>query len=1485
MDPAVVGSNQFGQLFKSRLPGNYIGADEAIFSQPLVYTPNNDTKQYVYWATTQNNLYKMDAKTGEIVASRSLHIPFLTADLDGCVDINPTIGVISTGVIDPETETLYLTAKTYLDQNAGDKPQGRDAGRYYLHAIDVNDLKERPNFPVNLEGTIARNNPTRMFTGGIHLQRPALLHAENFIYAGFASHCVQYNFTGWIMGWDATTGEVVERYAMEGDGVPNDVKGGGVWMSGGGLSYDGAGSIFYATGNGYASQLADIPVKGYNPPSSLEEAAVHMTLNGDGSLNVVDFFMPWEKQALDGADKDLGTSPLEILPSQFACGDIKRIGVVTGKSGKTYWLNLDNLGGYRNGPENRDAVIKVYQNDNSVYAGAGVYPLEGGYVYINVIQHESNVFKFSCDNGAPSFTLVAKTPEKNAYVLGVSHGTTTSLNGQPGTGLLWITDVQGLNLRVYDAVPQDGSLNLINSFNIPGVVKFGRPVFGDGIVYVGTNQGFVYGYGSPVNQPLNCTSPVDFGEVDIKATSDTKVVTCKANIDVTVTGIELSEGTDFSLENGPTGNFDVAAGKTFDINAKFTPSKVGLLTSDVIVNTTNSEGGYSLNSHARLTGTGASLGPLLEVSPNTVTFDGVVTGNDPNGVTQDFFINNLGNSPLTLKEVTYSSNNSSAPPQTWSGQGDLVVGKFTLKNIPNTIEGKKGSTISIVFDSSTSGTYSAFIKFTSDGGTKSLSIAASAGPAAKAVLEFQTIDGTGWVPYEEGKPFTLGNVTENQSRPLKFRVTNGAGTGGVKLSLTVSKPPFGVEGIIKAANQVDLAEGTSLAPGESASAVLTCAVPKSQWNMDPYNGTAQWTMNTNDPNFGKQFIQFYCNAVTEQAPPLLDNGLGVYRYKGCFKENNPGRQLEDQLYGDKANTNAMCIAACAKAGFTFCGTQYHTECWAGNYIPVEQVDEGNCNFDCGGDLNQICGGEGIRGGGSYISLFMNSNANETQPPTGPSVNPGVDGYQSIGCYTEAPQGRALPDGKATDKKTVALCIDACKQSNYMYAGLEYGGECWCGNQFTEGSVPAPMEECKMTCNDNSTEYCGGPGHLNVYKQGSQSTSTPVTLPPTDTPTTTPATESPTDLTTTTPVTSPPTDSTTTTPIESTTTTSPIESTTTTTTPTPTPTGPMKKPVVSEVWNFQGCWTEATNGRALSEKTYADDTMTLESCAEYCAGFTYFGVEYGRECYCGNGLREGSVKAENQNDCDFICPGDKSEYCGAGLRLELYKYSPENSNSQAPTSTSSASPTSTSTSTPESTADSTPTSTPAESTSPEPTTSATPTEATEEPSTSETPTSTPEPTTTEQTSTPEATTSTPASTTSEQTSTPGTSSTSSAAPTPTGPSVYPGNANYTYYACISEPSGGRLLGDQVYNDGKEMTIETCLQRCSEFKWVGVEYGRECWCGDELRLDGGNPNDPSITPGKNVTDSQCDFLCPGDRTHFCGAGLRLSAYLRDVDNTSS
>ncbi|KAL6695762.1 WSC domain-containing protein [Trichoderma pleuroticola] len=1505
MDPSVVGSSSFGQLFQTRLPGTYAGAAEQIFSQPLVYTPSGGTKQYVYVATQQNNVYKLDAKTGDIVASRNLHIPFLAADLDGCVDINPNIGITATGVADPDTDTIYYTSKTYVDQTAVNVPQGRDAGRYFIHALDANDLSERPNFPVPLDGIIARNNDLRMFTGGIHLQRTALLHSGQFIYGGFASHCVQYNFTGWIMGWDKTTGQVVEHYAMEGKGVANDIKGAGVWMSGGGIASDDAGSIWYATGNGYASQLANVPVKGFNPPTSLEEAAVHMTINSNGSLSLVDFFMPWEKQALDGADKDLGTSPLEILPSEFACGDVKRIGVVTGKSGKTYWLNLDNLGGYRNGPNNLDDAIQVYQNDNSVYAGAGVYPLEGGYIYINVIQHPSNVFKFSCTDGVASFTKVATTPETNAYILGVSHGTTTSLNGQPGTGLLWVTDVQGLNLRIYDAVPKNGLLNMINSFNIPGVMKFTRPVFGDGIVYVGTNQGLFYGFGSPVNAPLNCTSPVAFGNVDLKTSSASQSVECTALIDVTVTGLGLDSSKDFSISGLPNTPLQLAEGESFTVQAKFSPTAVGLISNDIVVNTTNGVGGYSPNTHARLTGTGRSPGPLLSAAPTTITFQGVVTGQDPDGVTETLILNNLGNGPLTIQSVLYSSTSSSGPWQTWNGSGILTVGKFTFQKMPTSLGPQSSAAIQIQFDGSESGTFSGFVTFVSNGGNQTVSIAGSSGPAAVALLEFQTPDESGWTKYVNGTPFTFGNVTQNNGRSLKFRITNNATKGGVNLSLTVSKPPFGVAGLIRAINQVDLAEGTSLAPGESANATLTCTVPKSQWDVDPYNGTAQWTLNTNDPSLGKQFIQFFCRAVSEQAPPLLPNSdQGRYRYIGCYKENNPDRQLSNQLYGSDDSTNAMCVSACAENNYAYCGTQYHTECWGGNTIPNLKVDDSDCNYYCGGDINQVCGGNGD-GTAAYISVFADAlqpgdgSTNPPPPVGGPVVNPGVDGYASIGCYTEATDARALPHEVDTDKRTVAQCVDACKVDHYTYAGVEYGGECWCGDSFGDGAVSAPMTECAMTCNDNSTEYCGGPNRLNVYKLDTTIVST---------------TASTTVGTATT--TSPPDESTATSPPDETTTATAIETTTSVSSGSPTPTGPIVNPgqdgyrsigcyteatdaralanfietanqtvadclqackadgytyagleYGGECWcdnsfgkgsipapvedcsmtcngnstefcggpnrlnvyqlkklatttsvpattvppttasesssttsvatptgpaikkyvkgyTYQGCWEEPPNDRAIIEQMYADDSMTLESCADFCKGFTYFGTEYGRECYCGNVLKEGSQKAVNQDDCSFSCAGNDKEFCGAGSRLELYKLLSNATTTTAP------------------------------------------------PSSSPTP------------------------------------------PTVTDPVIFQGIKNFTFYGCFAEPSAGKLMGNQAYNNDTTMTPQVCFSHCAQYKYAGVEYGQECWCGDTVNLAGWEGS----TPGKNVTVDECNVVCPGNSTEYCGAGNRLQLYVK-------
>ena len=88
------------------------------------------------------------------------------------------------------------------------------------------------------------------------------------------------------------------------------------------------------------------------------------------------------------------------------------------------------------------------------------------------------------------------------------------------------------------------------------------------------------------------------------------------------------------------------------------------------------------------------------------------------------------------------------------------------------------------------------------------------------------------------------------------------------------------------------------------------------------------------------------------------------------------------------------------------------------------------------------------------------------------------------------------------------------------------------------------------------------------------------------------------------------------------------------------------------YDYQGCYTDNTNGRVLSVKSTSTSTMSYKSCASYCSGSVYFGVEYGSECYCGSSLGTTSQVAET--DCSFKCSGDATEVCGAGNRLNIFK---------------------------------------------------------------------------------------------------------------------------------------------------------------------------------------------------------------------------------------
>jgi hypothetical protein len=132
-------------------------------------------------------------------------------------------------------------------------------------------------------------------------------------------------------------------------------------------------------------------------------------------------------------------------------------------------------------------------------------------------------------------------------------------------------------------------------------------------------------------------------------------------------------------------------------------------------------------------------------------------------------------------------------------------------------------------------------------------------------------------------------------------------------------------------------------------------------------------------------------------------------------------------------TIEACLTFCSSKGFAYAGVEYSVECFCGSSLAAEatKVDDSVCNMPCSGAATQPCGA------GSRLSLF------HTTAVSGPGVNPGVNGYNHMGCYAEGTTGRALTyaAGGVTAEMTVDKCTAACRAANYILAGVEYGGEC------------------------------------------------------------------------------------------------------------------------------------------------------------------------------------------------------------------------------------------------------------------------------------------------------------------------------------------------------------------------------------------------------------------------------------------------------------
>jgi hypothetical protein len=143
-------------------------------------------------------------------------------DGQGCAGVTAftELGIVSTPVIDPNTGTLYVIAKT--------EENGTFVHR--MHALDVATRQEKFNGPVVLKATFKTNTGSvATFKDLYQMNRPGLLLENGTIYAGFGSNGCNYGNQAWVLAYNALTVQQVGVF----DASP--VKGlASIWQSGAG---------------------------------------------------------------------------------------------------------------------------------------------------------------------------------------------------------------------------------------------------------------------------------------------------------------------------------------------------------------------------------------------------------------------------------------------------------------------------------------------------------------------------------------------------------------------------------------------------------------------------------------------------------------------------------------------------------------------------------------------------------------------------------------------------------------------------------------------------------------------------------------------------------------------------------------------------------------------------------------------------------------------------------------------------------------------------------------------------------------------------------------------------------------------------------------------------------------------------------------------------------------------------------------------------
>lgn len=332
-----------GGLKKLRELALDAGDDPRLEAQPLyvrqVRTADAQLHDIAIVCTMANNVYAFDVNSGAQIWKTPLGKP-VSPKITGRTQfgqdeteidswgINKRWGILSTPVIDVDTNTLYVVNWS--------SPDGTRANAVHsLNDLDITNGNPKHAQPLLIKG----KSGAATFQSAQQKQRSALLlsplrqppgpHVKKtlFMATGMTSENSK-TLHGWIMVFDVDSFKQTGAWCT----TPK-TSGGGIWQAGQGPAADEQGNVYCMTSNG-----------GWNGTTDLAESFVRLQLKA-GTLKPVDWFNPFRdderpKQAANGydfTDQDLGSAGPVLPPkTNLVAG--------SGKDGVLYVFDRGNLG-------------------------------------------------------------------------------------------------------------------------------------------------------------------------------------------------------------------------------------------------------------------------------------------------------------------------------------------------------------------------------------------------------------------------------------------------------------------------------------------------------------------------------------------------------------------------------------------------------------------------------------------------------------------------------------------------------------------------------------------------------------------------------------------------------------------------------------------------------------------------------------------------------------------------------------------------------------------------------------------------------------------------------------------------------------------------------------------------------------------------------------------------------------------------------------